>query len=273
MKKLSAFVVVLLFVLAGAETSALSVPTFFVVQDDAKFTQTGPSTVVADGLTFVGSATPNDGIGPIDFDGGTISFPAASPLAPAALSPNSPNLQYSSGTVSPSVFHADYPTGIYTFHLTDSTNPSNTQTESVDSSIATMPSTVPMLTAASFNALQGMDPTKAQTVNFNSFADAGAPSLIFFALVDSSNDVLLEDGLQPGVTQDVIPANMLSPGSQYDVILFFTNTVITADNNGEVLMDNRTDTFFTTQSVPEPASGMLCLITTAAAFTRRRRSA
>jgi hypothetical protein len=257
--------------LAASAGSAWAVPTFFEVQNDARFIQTGPSTTTTSGFDFVGAATPNDGIGPLDFDGGTITFPAASPLSTTPLSPSGVNLRYSSGLVNQATSQADYPVGTYTFHLTDSANPSHTQDEAVDNSIGTMPTTTPMLTPASFNGLQGMNSSQAFTVNWGSFADANATSLIFFAVLDSSNNVLVEDGLQPGVTQDTIPAGTLQAGQQYAVALLFGNFAITPDNNGEVIKENRTDAFFTTQAVPEPASVIGLALAGMFGLSRRRK--
>ncbi|HEY7088180.1 MAG TPA: PEP-CTERM sorting domain-containing protein [Tepidisphaeraceae bacterium] len=250
-----AFVIVMAGVLLCA-APAFSVPTFYVVQNDNRFDQTGPSTVAASGFGFVGSATPNDGIGPIGFDGGSISFPASSPLTPTVLTASGPNLRFRSPVLDQATFQADFPIGTYTFNLTDSGNPSHTEQESVDDSIATAPSTVPTLTATSFNALQGADPTHDITVNFHPFADSTAASLIFFGVADSSNNTLFLHGLQPNVTQDTIPANALQAGQQYAAVLFFTNIVITPDNVAEVIMDNRTQATFTTQPVPEPSTAV-----------------
>lgn len=254
---------------AGARAA---VPTFFVLQEDTRFIQTGATTSAADGFNFLGKATPNNGVGPIAFDGGTLSFPAASPVPTSSLSPVGADLRYSSGKVlSQATFQTDYPNGTYAFHLTDSTNAGHTQDETVDSSIATAPSTVPMLTATSFTALQGMDATKPFTVNFNSFADPGSGALIFFAIQDSVGNLPVFDGLQPNVTQDTIPANTLQPGNQYSFFLFFENNSISADNIAQVTLDNRTSGSFSTQAVPEPGIALIGMVGIGLACMRRRR--
>lgn len=244
-------------VLCAIASRAFAVPTFYILQEDTRFTQTGPTSTTGNGFTFQGRATPNDGIGPIDFDGGTISFPAASPLTPGTLSPSGAELDYNSGKVDQATFQTDYPNGTYTFHLTDSTNASHTQTEAVDSTLTTPPVTVPILSATSFNGLQGMDPTKSFTVNFNAFNNPSPDALIFFAIQDSLGNTPIFDGLQPNVTQDTIPAGTLQPGTQYSFFLFFDNIAISADNNAQVLLDNRTQGSFTTFTVPEPASAWM----------------
>ena len=97
-------------VCALATPASFAVPTFFVLQRDTRMVQTGPSTLAVDGFTFQARATPNNGTGPIDFDSGSVSFPASSPLAPAALSPNGAEVSYSSGkVVDQTAFQTDYP--------------------------------------------------------------------------------------------------------------------------------------------------------------------
>jgi MYXO-CTERM domain-containing protein len=252
---------------------ALAVPTFFILQRDTRFTQTGPSTTSADGFLFQGRATPNNGVGPIDFDGGTISFPATSPIPTSPLSPSGAELSYSSGKIlDQTTFQTDYPlSGNYTFHMTDSANAAHTQTETVNGGIGTAVATVPQLTAASFNDLQGLDASKAFTVNFMPFADPGPGALIFFAIQDSLGNTPVFDGLQPNVTQDVIPAGTLQPGTQYNFFLFFENNAISQDNIAQVTLDTRTRGSFTTQAVPEAGAGLLAMLTLGGGGVLRRR--
>jgi hypothetical protein len=268
--KQCALLLVVTVVMTGslASRARATVPTFFVVQKDARFLQTGPSTTVGDGFDFIGKAQPNDGVSPIAYDGGTLSFPAASALSTAPLGPSGVSLQYASGKVAQSTFQADYPNGTFTFHMTNSGNASLTQTEAVDNSTVPVPTSDPMLSAASFNALQGMDPTKALTVSFNAFTGANANALIFFAIQDSSGHSLIFDGLQPNVTQDTIAAGTLQAGAQYSFVLFFSNVAITPDNNGEVLMDTRTTGSFST--VPEPTTGLSFALAGVLLLLRRR---
>jgi hypothetical protein len=256
-----------------------AVPTFYIIQKDALFTQSGPSTVSPVGFQFLARATPNDGASPINFNAGTVSFPAASPLATTALTPlggAGSELRYSSGVVNQTTYQTDYPDGNYNFHLTNS-SPSATEdaTVTVDSVTATPPPTsIPALTAASFNALQGMDPTKPFTMNWNSFTGANSTALIFLFVTDASNNIVFFDGPQPNVTQDTIPANTLQLGHTYGYKLFFSNTtvgpLVSSDGvQGEVLQDNRTSGSFAT--VPEPSSAALCLLGLGGVALRRKR--
>ena len=272
MKQFKLLCVLILGVLGSfAGRSSATTPTFFIVQDDTRFTQTGPSTIGADGFDFIGNATPNDGIGPIAFDGGTLTPPSGSPLGTVTLSTVGVSQKYSSGKVNQTTFQTDYPNGTYTFHMTSSANPSLTQTEAVNNTGVAPPTSDPMLSAASFTALQGMDPTKAVTVSFNNFTGANANALIFFAIQNSSGQSLIFDGLQPNVTQDTIPAGTLQAGAQYSLVLFYSNVAITADNNGEILMDTRTTASFST--VPEPVAGLAIALVVALAARRRRTAA
>jgi len=77
---------------------------------------------------------------------------------------------------------------------------------------------------------------------------------------DASGNTPIFDGIQPNVVSDIIPANTLKAGTQYSYFLFFDNIAITADNNGEVLLDNRTMGSFSTQAVPEPASALIAVM-------------
>jgi hypothetical protein len=256
-----------------AAWASATTPTFFILQEDKRFLQTGPSTVTGDGFSFQGRASPNDGVGPIAYDGGTLTPPAASPLGAVPMGPVGVEVRYSSGKVDQTTFQTNFPGGIYTFHMTNSGNPALTQTEAVDSTIVTAPNTVGMLTASSFSGLQGMDSTKSFTVNFNTFADPNPTALIFFAVQDSLGNTPIFDGLQPNVTQDTIPANALQPGKQYNFFLFFDNIAITADNQGEVLLDNRTSGSFTTAPEPSTALPLIALgLAALAGRTRRTRT-
>jgi hypothetical protein len=118
-----------------------------------------------------------------------------------------------------------------------------------------------------------MDASKSITVSFNAFADAGPNALIFFAIQVSLGNTPVFDGLQPNVTQDVIPANRLTPGTSYSYFLFFENNAISADNLAQVTKDVRTRGTFATQNVPEPMTGTMigCVMLSALAGRRRSR--
>ena len=254
----------------------LAVPTFYIIQKDALFSQTGPTTVTPAGFQFLARATPNDGSSPINYNAGTVSFPAASPLTTTALGPVGQELRYNSGIVNQTTYQTDYPDGNYNFHLTNS-SPAATEnaTVTVDSVTATPPPTsIPTLTAASFNALQGMDPTQPFTMHWNNFTGANPNALIFLFITNSTGASVFFDGPQPNVTQDTIPANTLQLGQQYGFKLFFSNTtvgpLVSSDGvQGEVLQDNRTSGTFTT--VPEPSSAALWLLGLGATGLRRKR--
>ena len=245
---------------------------FYIIQKDTRYTQTsgaGPTT--PDGFDFFATVTT-----PGSFDGGTAMVPVTNQVLP--LANQGAQLQFGSGVIaSQATFNATFPLGVYSFHLTDSTNPGNTADATVDDSTETF-AIIPALTALSFAALQSMDPAQALTVQFNTFTGAPPPfngPLTFFAIVRQSNGSIVQfDGLQPDVGQDVIPANTLLAGEQYRYILFFSNDAV--GTNTQLQLNSRTQGFFTpgtaAAAAPEPASAWLGLAGTvllACRFCRR----
>jgi len=130
--------------LCGLATNAWCTQTFFILQKDARFIQNGPTTTTGDGFTFLGRASPNDGIGPISFERGTFTFPAPSPLNARATGACWRRASVFVWQDRSADLQTNYPDGIYTFHMTDSTNATNTQTQAVDSRIVAAPATVPL---------------------------------------------------------------------------------------------------------------------------------
>jgi MYXO-CTERM domain-containing protein len=242
--------------------------TFSILQRDIRYTQSGPgapSTPDGYDLFF-------DVMTPSPFDGGTVSGPAG----PFALSPTGADLQFGSGLIaSQAAFNAAFPMGTYNYHLTNSANPAQTQDVSIDDTVETFPSSIPALTAASFNGLQGLNPALPFTVFFNTFTPAATPfngPLAFFAVVDqNTSSIVLLDGLQPTDGQDLIPAGTLQSGTPYRYILFFSNNLVGIDT--QLQLNLRTQGFFSTQgSAPEPSTLALGLLGVGALlFVRRSR--
>src|SRR5690349_10858540 len=94
---------------------------FFIIQKDTRYTQTGTSApTTVDSYDFFATVTT-----PGAFDGATVTVPVNNSLLTLALGGG--QLQFGSGVVtSQSSFNSTYPTGVYSFHLTDSTNALNT---------------------------------------------------------------------------------------------------------------------------------------------------
>jgi len=119
----------------------------------------------------------------------------------------------------------------------------------VDSRIVAAPATVPLLSAASFKRVAGMDPTKALTVSFNAFADASANGLIFFAVQDASGNTPIFDGFSLTSSATSSPPTR----SRRDAILRISCSSTTSRSRRQqwrVLLDNRTMGSFSTQAVP-----------------------
>jgi hypothetical protein len=240
-----------LVLLTGAAIPLSSAP-FFVIQKDIRYVQSSsaaPTTPVGFDL-FATVMTP--GV----FDGGTVTVPVNNNVQP--LSPSGANIRFASGVIgSQSIFTSSFPTGVYAFHLTDSASPGTTQDQTVDDSTETFPTTIPALSAATFSGLSTLDPTLPFVVHFNTYTSPHSP-LTFFALLNSSNAVLLFDGLQPDVGQDTIPANTLVTGGTYQFILFFGDN--TVGSNTQLTLNQRTQGSFTVggaSAAPEPASGWM----------------
>ena len=126
-------------------------------------------------------------------------------------------------------------------------------------------SDIPALDAATFNALQGMNPSQPFTFHFNSFTpSANASSAATFLTVFGSS--FGAGGLSPASTSAPMPANTLLPNTTYQYELDFSDRVSGSDPNSGVPtligFDVRTDGTFTTGTVPEASS----MVPLAAAF-------
>lgn len=219
-----------------------------------------------DGYTFSSNLAMDN---PTDFDGGTLVYPGPDSPGTYTLinSPGDTFLNFQSSTLpDQATLDADFPTGTYTATATNSST-SAQQTTAQTYSVDAYSHTIPALTSASFTALQGMNPSQSQTVSFNSFvpdSNATEPD-IFFTINDSSGNAVFNEGfLQPNVTSVEIPANTLSPLSDYTYTLIFSDRINSTNMTDGVLdvlgYDLSTSGSFTTGDVPEPASlAMLAL--------------
>jgi len=240
----------------------------------AEYTQTDPSTVSLDGYFFSSRAFMTT---PSDFDGGTLTYPGAgSPGTYSVVAdPSQPYLNYQTGYYPDlASLNADYPTGAYTISATNSST-SSSQTTSITYSIDAYPQTTPILTAASYSALQNLDPSSAATIDFNSFTpDPNASeALLFLFVVDASNDtVYQQDDLPDSTTSLTIPAGTLSPGTDYTFRLVFSDRIDGTGTDGtpdQQIFDQGTDGSIVT--VPEPAALAGGMLAVAASLLRRSR--
>jgi PEP-CTERM motif len=142
---------------------------------------------------------------------------------------------------------------------------------------------VPFLTGNSYNSLQGLNASLADTITFNGFSPvAGAnESGIFITITKiSDNSVALStDELTNSTTSLNIPANTLAAGTTYNLEVDYSSRLDSTSIGGVPFTagyDVRTEISFTTAApaaVPEPASLALMAIGVASAVlvARRRR--
>ena len=163
---------------------------------------------------------------------------------------------------------AAYPFGVYTIQAF------NTSTSASSSAVGTSYTTdaytsdIPALTPASYNALQGLDPSQALTVHFNSFTPDATANLFFtfFHITDliTGNDVFTQSFLDPSTTSVNLPAGTLAFATPYDFEVIFSDRIRGTDVNGsgisnELESDVRTFGNFTTvaATIPEPSTWLL----------------
>ncbi len=264
-----------LFCGAALGGAAFGSTAFYIIEKDHRFEQDTSSGVVTNGFDFIASVNPS-----ATFDGGTLSVPGTSTLAPSVTLTNFGSfLEYPDVVPDLATYNARYPTGTYTFNVTDSGNSANNTSVSITDSSETFNATAPQIDAATFNALAGgIDPTQAFTFNYNAsaFTPATSPfnaSLIFLEILDlGTGNVPVVDGVQANVSSITVNPNQLAPGTNYEWVLFYQNAIVGTNTQFET--DVRTRGFFTTQSAtPEPASFLLIALGAGAlaAFKRKLR--
>jgi hypothetical protein len=233
-----------------------------------------------------------------DFDSATLTWPASG--GPVSMSNVPGTFQFLNGQTaagyylqqSPSyatqgALDAAYPMGNYEYDLFNSGN--LTASSTINYSTDLYPANQPTLTAASFNSLQGLNTTQATTVSFAALQDnpdfdsTSDSDYIFLDVYTAGfgSDVYSTFVASPGdLTSFLIPANTLTPGTSYSLLLDFDNRITGLDTNGinqYQLFDTKTEVDFTTAAAvvtPEPAGfalagfGLLAL-----ACIRHRRAA
>lgn len=249
----------------------------------AEYLQTGASTVVpansGANYFFTGLADVNSA-SDYDVNGLTLTVPTT-PTTPYTMfgpTGSSPFISYStqSGFLTQSELDSTYPAGDYVVDATNSgTGASAEVTLNYDGS--DLYSAAPTLTAATFNGLAGMDPSKSFDFSFDPFVPTGGNfAEIFFTVYNATTfaPVFTETFLSSGVTDINMPPGTLSPDTSYfDELIFSTRTEISdppcvgsdpgqCPGLGELGWDSRTETFFTTgaAAVPEPATWAMILI-------------
>jgi hypothetical protein len=200
-----------------------------------------------------------------DFDAGTLTY--GGPGSPAGLTAGSspPSLTLGGSNASFSALVDEFPTGDYTFDLTGGTlGPA----KFVINYAGDAYSNTPELTAASFNALQGLNAADSVTLDFNAMdvspnATPGANN-IFFSIVDSSDTPVFNATLSTTDTSVTIPGGTLAAGETYSFDLLFDDRIVTQDDQGVPVTqfyDTHTDgSFSTAGAVPEPSTWAMLLI-------------
>lgn len=222
---------------------------------------------------------------PADFTSITVSGPGFG--APQALS--APVLDEHGGYTADytdfgfsnlAALNAKYPLGsLYTFTGTPSSGPNQILTKTYDANHQPLsspggPVAVPLLTAASYASLQGLDVALADTIAFNApiFGDAsGVSTELEFAIIDLATlHAFFETGfLPPTTTSLLLPANTLTANTQYTFALGYHGI------KNDVEFENYMFSEFTTAaaSVPEPSTLALLAAAAIGVLLPRRRIA
>ena len=182
------------------------------------------------------------------------------------------------GFSSLAALNAKYPLGsTYTFTATAS-NPalSQTRTNTYDANLQPTsspggPVVVPLLTAASYASLQGLDVALADTIAFNAPFFGDGSTNLEFAIIDLATlHAFYESGFQPATTTSLLlPANTLAANTQYTFLLGYHVYKSTVE------FENFTFGEFTTAAttVSEPPAAPLVAVALAglALAVRRKR--
>jgi hypothetical protein len=224
------------------------------------FEQTSGTTVVSTGGFFSARAF-LDSVS--DFDGGTLTYPGAG--SPVALTPGEDNtLAFGDSAATMADLNTAYPFGTYSFLLTNSAT-SATQDASLDYTQTADALSTPALTAASFNALQGLNAGSGFTFDFNGFAQnpAASESFLFLNVTDAAGNTVFSANPDASATSIFMPGGVLAGGQTYDFDLIYDSRIVGSDGNvgTEVFFDSHTGgAFSTAAAVPEPAAWALMLL-------------
>lgn len=209
-----------------------------------------------------------DSVDPGDFDAVSVSYPG--PDSPTSLTQFGPAFWgYGPGFATQAAMDAAVPLGDYVYTATNSMT-SDSETATLDYTGDAYASAIPALTSGTWNALNGLDPSTAITVDFDTFTPASATTpgngFVFFSITDSMDASVFTDGfLDPSSGSLVLPANTLMPDTTYNFELDFSDRQTGTDPVSDVFTlvgsDLRDDGSFTTGTIgsatPEPATWLL----------------
>jgi hypothetical protein len=208
------------------------------------YQQTGPNAIISTGGFFSARAFVTASG---DYTGGTLTYGGMG--SPATLVYNSGDVAWEFGDSNGdfATLQGLYPTGNYTFDLTGGAfGPTSFAINYLGDTYAANP---PELTAASYNALQGMNVAAGVTLDFNSFIIGGDPNnsdIILSVLDSSSTPVFTSASLLPSATSVTIPGGILKAGQSYTFDLLFSE---------QVFGENDAPAFGTTQFYDTHTSG------------------
>jgi hypothetical protein len=198
------------------------VGTFYVVFKEQKYNQTDTSIPVLgnNGYRFTSRISAAAGG---TLTGGTITPPNTGSVKTAQAytqtNDGTGSLQFQQKFTTLSALNGAFGDGSYSLQITGQNGNYNSQ---LTVSGGTYPGEIPQVSNTNFsNGALLVDPRKAFTVIWNSFADHGANDTIVFSISDANKQTVMLQILAPTATSQVIPANTLQPLKGYTINLIF----------------------------------------------------
>jgi hypothetical protein len=215
---------------------------------------------------------------PGDYTSVSVTYPG--PGSPVSLPMTQPSFfSYGPSFPTAAAMNAAIPFGAYTYTATNSSTMASA-TAVLNYTADAFTSAIPALSAASFNALSGLNPDTALSLDFNSFTPNAAASVAytFFSIYNSNGTAFTDGFLAPGTTSLILPAGTLAADTTYTFELDFSDRVNGTDPTGIATLvgsDVRTDGTFTTGNAvvaPEPGTASLAgVVLVLAALLRRAK--
>ena len=219
--------------------------------------QSGPSTVVPATQTATGAPTLPYSFAVIvdtqnasDFASGTLATCGGGTGCPLTLSKN--GNQFNSFTTIPdaTTFAGRFPFGSYTVTLSNPGSASSTMNYTQN----LYPTVIPALTAATYNALNGLNPANGLTISFNGFTanPASQSSNTFLNIFGLSGGGGFQALTNPAGTAGMfMPPNSLLPNTTYGWYLAFSNSI-----NSQTFYGETGGTFTTGNTTTAPCTNV-----------------